>query len=47
MDCKTCGIPDVNCYEQCRQEEEKKCEGCFGASFNDCSDCTKQSEEES
>ena len=31
MDCKTCEIPDVNCYEQCR--------GCFGASFGDCFDC--------
>lgn len=48
MDCKTCNVPDVNCYEQCKQEDhdQNKCEGCFGASFNDCADCEKEEDEE-
>lgn len=31
MDCKTCNVPDVNCYEQCKQEDhdQNKCEGCM------------------
>lgn len=42
MDCKTCNISDINCYEQCRmqeQEHEHDCHGCFGASMNDCCSC--------
>ena len=31
--CKECDIPD--------EKEENVCEGCFGASFNDCFDCEK------
>lgn len=48
MDCKTCNVPDVNCYEQCKQEDhdQNKCEGCFGASFNDCADCEKEGDED-
>lgn len=45
MDCNTCNIPDINCYEQCK-EEENKCKGCFGASFGDCENCDERNEEE-
>lgn len=36
--CKNCGVLDVNCYEQCK-EKGNNCNGCFGASFNDCECC--------
>lgn len=43
MDCKTCDIPDVNCYEQCKED---RCIGCFGAEFNDCFECPNYNEDE-
>lgn len=42
MTCKECDIPDVNCYEQCK--DINKCIGCFGASMNDCAECEHDEE---
>ena len=37
--CENCGVSDLNCYEQCKDD---KCIGCFGASTNDCEDCNER-----
>lgn len=37
--CENCGISDLNCYEQCKDD---KCIGCFGASMNDCEICDER-----
>lgn len=42
--CDNCGVSDLNCYEQCKDD---KCIGCFGASMNDCENCDEREARES
>lgn len=49
--CRTCKYNDLECQEQCKQEERtikekiERCKDCMGATFLDCEVCYEMQEE--